>query len=49
MSFFMHHPFIPEDNKAPREAEANERPNVFIENIVRNVSELRPLSDREEV
>lgn len=47
--FFMHHPSIPEDNKAPREAEANTRLDAFMENIVRNMSELKPLSDREEV
>ena len=47
--FFMHHPSIPEDNKAPREAEANARLDAFMENIVRNMSELKPLSDREEV
>ena len=45
----MHHPFITEDNKAPREAEANARLDAFMENIVRNMSELKPLSDREEV
>ena len=47
--FFMHHPSIPEDSKAPREAEANARLDAFMENIVRNMSELKPLSDREEV
>ena len=47
--FFMHHPSIPEDSKAPREAEANARLDTFMENIVRNMSELKPLSDREEV
>jgi hypothetical protein len=47
--FFMHHPSIPEDNKAPREAEAYARLDAFMENIVRNMSELKPLSDREEV
>tara|TARA_A200000113_G_scaffold49978_1_gene41022 strand:+ start:563 stop:982 length:420 start_codon:yes stop_codon:yes gene_type:complete len=46
--FFMHHPSIPEDSKAPREAEANARLDAFMENIVRNMSELKPLSDREE-
>ena len=47
--FFMHHPSIPEDSKAPREAEANARLDAFMENIVRNMSELKPLSDREEI
>jgi hypothetical protein len=47
--FFMHHPSIPADSKAPREAEANARLDAFMENIVRNMSELKPLSDREEV
>ena len=47
--FFMHHPSISEDNKAARVAEANARLDAFMENIVRNMSELKPLSDREEV
>lgn len=47
--FFMHHPSIPEDHQAPREAVANARLDAFMENIVRNMSELKPLSDREEV
>jgi hypothetical protein len=47
--FFMHHPSIPEDDKEPREVEANARLDAFMENIVRGMSELKPLSDREEV
>lgn len=46
--FFMHHPSIPEDDKEPREVEANARIDTFMENIVRGMSELKPLSDREE-
>ena len=47
--FFMHHPSIPEDDKEPREVEANARLDAFMEKIVRGMAELKPLSDREEV
>lgn len=47
--FFMHHPSIPDDDKAPKEVEANARLDSFMETIVRGMSELKPLSDREEV
>lgn len=46
--FFMHHPSIPEDDKTPREAEANARLDSFMETIVRGMGELKPLSDRGE-
>ncbi len=46
--FFMHHPSIPDENREPREVEANVRLDAFMENIVRNMGALKPLSDREE-
>ena len=42
--FFMHHPSIPEDDKTPKEVEANARLDSFMETIVRGMSELKPLS-----
>lgn len=47
--FFMHHPSIPEDDKDSKDVEANARIDDFMEKIVRGMSELKPLSDREEV
>jgi hypothetical protein len=47
--FFMHHPSIPEDDKKSKDVEANARIDDFMEKIVRGMSELKPLSDREEV
>lgn len=47
--FFMHHPSIPEDDKDYKDVEANARIDDFMEKIVRGMSELKPLSDREEV
>ena len=47
--FFMHHPSIPEDDKESKDVEANARIDDFMEKIVRGMSELKPLSDREEV
>jgi hypothetical protein len=46
--FFMHHPSIPEDDKKSKDVEANARIDDFMEKIVRGMSELKPLSDREE-
>ncbi len=47
--FFMHHPSIPDDDKDSKDVEANARIDDFMEKIVRGMSELKPLSDREEV
>ena len=47
--FFLHHPSIPEDDKKSKDVEANARIDDFMEKIVRGMSELKPLSDREEV
>lgn len=45
--YFQHQPAVPEAEKPAREAEANVRLDTFMEEIVRNMPSLRPLSDRE--
>lgn len=46
--FFQHHHEIPPDARPAREAEANARLDRFMEEIVRNMPALKPLSDRED-
>ena len=45
--FFIHHPSLLNSDREVREVEANGRLDQFMENIVRNMSDLKPLSDRE--
>lgn len=45
---YMTFPPVPEKDMELKEAEANTRLNQFMEHIVRNMSDLRPLSDREQ-
>jgi len=46
-SFFMHSNRIPESERDALEAQANARLDAFMESVVRNMSDLKPLSDRE--
>jgi len=46
-NFYLHHGAIPEDDLEALQAEANARLDQFMEGIVRSMSELKPLSDRE--
>lgn len=45
--FFMHTNPVPEKESAAREAQADARLDKFMEEIVRRMSELKPLSERE--
>lgn len=46
-TFFQHYIEAPEEERAAREAQANVRLDRFMEDIVRNMGELKPLSDKE--
>lgn len=47
-TFFQHYMDVPEGEKEARETQANVRLDKFMEDIIRNMGELKPLSDREE-
>ena len=46
-NFYLHHGAIAEDDLEALQAEANARLDKFMEGIVRGMSDLKPLSDRE--
>ncbi len=46
-NFYMHAAPIPESEQEALEAQANARLDMFMESIVRNMSDMKPLSDRE--
>ena len=46
--FFVHHNDVPDDQAEGREAKANARLDAFMETIIRNMGDLKPLSDRED-
>lgn len=47
-AFFQHYVEAPEGEKEARETQANARLDRFMEDVMRNIGELKPLSDREE-
>lgn len=47
-AFFQHYVEAPEGEKAVRETQANARLDKFMEDVMQNIGELKPLSDREE-
>ena len=46
--FYQHNNEIPDDAKPMKEAQATMRVDGFMEEIIRGMSSLKPLSDREE-
>lgn len=46
--FYQHNNEIPDDAKPAKEAQATARVDGFMEEIIRNMGALKPLSDREE-
>ncbi|MFP4098968.1 MAG: hypothetical protein ACLFU1_09370 [Alphaproteobacteria bacterium] len=46
--FYQHHNEIPDDAKASKEAQAKGRVDEFMEEIIRNMTSLKPISEREE-
>lgn len=47
-TFFEHYSEVPEGEAEARKTQANARLDRFMEDVMRNIGELKPLSDREE-